>query len=220
MKATEYDIKIEKVVPKYREMLNLITFLLPFKKNAQIKLLDLGIGTGNLSFKILEQFPKAKIIGTDKDEEMLKVASKKLKKFSKHRIELIKADFSHFLPKEKYDAVVSLLSIHHLTNLQKRKLFRRIYQILKSKGIFVSGDFVISDSTFINRKSAKAEEEFMKSKGIKELGLLTSGGKIGAEDDIPTTVKNQIKWLKEAGFNETGCVWKYFNLAIYCGLKL
>lgn len=46
----------------------------------------------------------------------------------------------------------------------------------------------------------------MKSKGIREPGLLTSREKIGAEDDIPATINNQIKWLKNVGFNETDCV--------------
>ncbi len=220
-KATEYDIRIEKTIPKYREMQEVIVSLLPFKKNTSIKVLDLGIGTGNLALKPLQQFPKAKITGVDKDEEMLKIAFKKLKKFSS-KIELIKEDFSDFLPKGKYNAVISLLSIHHLTDSQKRRLFKKISQILKPKGVFVNGDFVVSDSNFINRKSAKIEEEFMKSQGIKEPGLLTlisSRAKICAEDDIPTTVENQIKWLKQVGFNEADCIWKYFNFAIYCGLK-
>jgi len=219
MKPPEYDIKIEKTIPKYQEIQDVIVSLLPFKKSAAIKVLDLGIGTGNLSLKVLKQFPKAKIVGIDKDGEMLKVASKKLKRLSP-KIELIKGDFSDSFLKRKYNAIISLLSIHHLTNFQKRKLFKQIYQNLKPKGIFVNGDFVISDSKYINGKSAEMEKEFMKSQGIKEPGLLISGGKICAEDDIPTTIENQIKWLKEAGFKEVDCAWKHFNYAICCGLKL
>lgn len=219
MKASEYDIKIKKTVPKYQEMQDVIVSLLPFKRNAPIKVLDLGIGTGNLSSTLLRQFPNAKIVGIDKDEEMLKIASKKLRRITS-KIKMIEGDFSSFLPEGKYDAVISLLSIHHLTDSQKRKLFERIYQILKSRGIFVNGDFVVSDFNFINRKSAKIEEAFMRSQGIKEPGLLTSGGKICAGDDIPTTVDNQTKWLKQVGFKEADCVWKYLNYAIYCGLKL
>lgn len=218
MKPPEYDIKIEKTIPKYQEMLSVIVSLLPFKKSAAIKVLDLGIGTGNLSLKVLKQFPKARIVGIDKDEKILKVATKKLKNLAP-KVELIKGDFGDFLPKGKYNAVISLLSIHHLTHFQK-KLFKRIYQNLKPRGIFINGDFIISDSKYINRENAKMEKEFMKSQGIKRLGLLTSGGKICAEDDFPTTIENQIKWLKQAGFKEIDCVWRYFNYAIYCGLKL
>jgi len=218
MKADKYDIKIEKAIPKYREMQDVIVSLLPFKRGVAIKILDLGIGTGNLSLKVLKQFPKAKIIGIDKDGEMLKVAAKKLRRLTS-KIELIKGDFGEFLPKGKYDAVISLLSIHHLKNSQKRRLFKKIYQNLKSGGIFVNGDFIISDSKYLNRKSAKMEKEFMKSQGIKGPGLLTSGGKICAEDDFPATIISQLKWLKQAGFKEVDCVWKYFNYTICFGLK-
>lgn len=218
MKVSEYDIKIEKWIPKYQEMQDIIVSLLSFKKNTPIKVLDLGIGTGNLSLKLLQRFPRAKIIGIDKDEEMLKVASKKLGRLAS-KVELIKGSFSDFPPKEKYDAVISLLSIHHLTDSQKRRLLKRIYQALKPRGIFINGDFVISDSNYVNKRSAKMEEEFMKSHGVKEPGLLSSGGKICAEDDIPTTIENQIKWLKQVRFKEVDCVWKYYNYAIYLGLK-
>lgn len=218
MKTSEYDIKIEKQIPKYREMQEVIASLLPFKKDASIRVLDLGIGTGNLSLKLLEKFPKADIVGIDKNKDVLKIALKKLRRLTP-KIKLAREDFSDFLPKGKYDVVVSLLSIHHLPDSQKRKLFKRIYQILKPKGIFVNGDFVISHSKYVNRKSAKIEKAFMESQGIKEPGLLTKKGEVCAGDDIPTTVENQIKWLKEAGFNEVDCPWKYFSYAICCGLK-
>jgi len=218
MKATEYDIKIEKQIPKYREMREVIVSLLPFKKDASIRVLDLGIGTGNLSLKLLQKFSKADIVGVDKDKDMLKIALKKLRRLTS-KIKLVRGNFGDFLPEGKYDAVVSLLSIHHLTDSQKRKLFKRIYQILKPKGIFANGDFVISHSKYVNRKSAKIEQAFMESQGMKEPGLLTRKGEVCAEDDIPTTVENQIKWLKEAGFNEVDCPWKYFSYAICCGLK-
>ncbi len=225
MKAREYNIKIKKAVPKYQEMIEIIVSLLPFKKKTKIKILDLGIGTGNLSLKVLQQFPKAEISGIDKNEKMLKIASKRLKRLSS-KIELIKEDFSSFLPKEKYDAIISLLAIHHLTDFQKRKLFKRIYQILKPKGIFINGDFILSNSDFINKKSVKIEEKFLKYQKVKKVTLLTLKsieGKICPESDacdIPTTLENQIKWLKQIGFKEVDSAWKYFAFAIYCGLKL
>ena len=51
MKATEYDIKIKKVIPKYQEMLNVIVSLIPFQKSASIRVLDLEIGTGKFIFE-------------------------------------------------------------------------------------------------------------------------------------------------------------------------
>jgi hypothetical protein len=39
------------------------------------------------------------------------------------------------------------------------------------------------------------------------------------EEDIPSSVEEQTKWLTEAGFSEVGCHWRYLNFAIFGGMK-
>jgi tRNA (cmo5U34)-methyltransferase len=38
-------------------------------------------------------------------------------------------------------------------------------------------------------------------------------------EDRPATVEQQIAWLNEIGFTDTGCHWRYFNYAIFGGRK-
>lgn len=219
MKPAEYDQNIEKYIPKYEEMQEVILEMLPFKQDVPIKILDLGIGTGNLAYKLFKRFPCAQLVGVDHNKEMLELATQKLQNFSS-RFTLTQEDIGNIsLESHQYDVVVSLLSIHHLTDPQKRGLFKKVYLGLRPKGVFINGDFVISESDIVNIKSAEMEKHFMLSQGLKEEGLLTSGGKVCAEDDIPATVENQLKWLRKAGFDETECVWRYFNYAICLGFK-
>jgi len=219
MKPAEYDRNIEKYIPKYEEMQEVILETLPFEKDDPIKILELGIGTGNLANKILKRFPHAQLVGVDHNKEMIELAAQKLQNFSP-RFTLAEEDISNIsLEAHQYNVAVSLLSIHHLTDSQKRGLFKKVYLALKPKGIFINGDFVISESEIVNIESAEMEKEFMLSQGVEEKGLLTSGGKVCAEDDIPATVENQLKWLRNAGFDETECVWRYFNYAICLGFK-
>ena len=49
-------------------------------------------------------------------------------------------DYNYELPKEDYDTVISALSIHHLENEEKKKLFSRIYDSLPTDGVFVNYD--------------------------------------------------------------------------------
>ena len=76
-----------------------------------------------------------------------------------------------------------------------------------------------ASTTSLDRLSAEMEKRFMLSQGMDEEGLLTSGGEICAEDDIPATMEDQLKWLRNAGFDEVECVWRYFNYAICLGFK-
>jgi tRNA (cmo5U34)-methyltransferase len=38
------------------------------------------------------------------------------------------------------------------------------------------------------------------------------------EEDIPSSVEEQTKWLAEAGFADAGCHWRYLNYAIFGGV--
>jgi len=39
------------------------------------------------------------------------------------------------------------------------------------------------------------------------------------EEDFPASVEDQIEWLKEAGFTDVGCHWRYMNFAIFGGRR-
>ena len=39
------------------------------------------------------------------------------------------------------------------------------------------------------------------------------------EGNNPSTVKDQLKWLSDAGFKAVDCVWKYYHIAVIVGLK-
>src|SRR3970282_2301611 len=84
-----------------------------------IHILDIGTGTANLAIAIKKRSPKAKILGIDPDEKILKIAKEKIKK-EKLDIKLIKA-FAQKLPfkKQSFDYVVSSFAVHHIPlNLQ------------------------------------------------------------------------------------------------------
>jgi tRNA (cmo5U34)-methyltransferase len=39
------------------------------------------------------------------------------------------------------------------------------------------------------------------------------------DEDKPAKVIDQIKWLEEIGFKKTDIIWKYYNFAVYGGMK-
>jgi len=38
--------------------------------------------------------------------------------------------------------------------------------------------------------------------------------------DKPSSLSEQLQWLKEAGFQDVDCYYKYFNFAVYSGKKV
>ncbi|MBN1325200.1 MAG: peptide chain release factor N(5)-glutamine methyltransferase [Alphaproteobacteria bacterium] len=80
------------------------------KKNEtnQIKILDLGTGTGCLVASIIKNLPNASGIGIDKSFFAVRVARKNIKNFGlKDKIKIIKNNFNSKLSIGKFDIIVS-----------------------------------------------------------------------------------------------------------------
>lgn len=87
------------------------------------KILDIGAGTGLLSAFLMERYPDASFTLIDISEKMLDVAKDRFKGNS--NVKYIVADYSKYSFVEKYDMVVSALSIHHLEDEEKQKLYKK-----------------------------------------------------------------------------------------------
>ncbi|HKQ17734.1 MAG TPA: class I SAM-dependent methyltransferase [Solirubrobacterales bacterium] len=87
--------------------------------------LDLGIGTGETSRRLLEAHPEARITGLDSSPEMV---------FRARRmgIEVRLARMEDPLPDGPWDLVIAVLSVHHLNAGQKQDLFRRVREQARS----------------------------------------------------------------------------------------
>lgn len=212
--ASKYDKMIEKIVPYYHEQHNIILSLMPFPKNHKIKVLDLGIGTGILSLLTLKHYPNSKVYGIDLSKNMIEVCKEQLKKF-KDRLILTCGDIEEINIDNDYDIIVAGLTIHHLTDKAKRNFFKKVYNSLKTGGVFIIRDLIKSESDKINERHYKLWCDFQQKNGIDYEKILENSH----EQDILATTENHIKWLKEAGFKDVDCVWKYYNFAIFIAYK-
>lgn len=81
------------------------------------EILDLGCGPGDVTFRIAQKFPKAKITAVDGSETMLNFAEERKKHemgFS-GRVNFVQAMIpSANIPKKSYDLILSTSFLHHL----------------------------------------------------------------------------------------------------------
>jgi len=103
-------------VPSFDALQEAAVAAVPF---APATVLDLGIGTGETSRRLLEAHPAARITGLDSSPEMV-FRARQL------GIEVRLARMEDPLPDGPWDLVIAVLSVHHLRSDQKRDLFRRV----------------------------------------------------------------------------------------------
>ena len=120
-------------VPRYDELQDQAVAAIPFPPQ---RVLELGIGTAETTRRILAAHPAAQITGLDSSPEMVFRARELLDDVQLARME-------DPLPDGPWDLVISVLSVHHLTDDQKQLLFRRVREHSRS---LVLGDVVKAET--------------------------------------------------------------------------
>lgn len=123
---------IHEEVPGYDELQDQAIAAIPF---APQRVLELGMGTGETTRRLLEAYPDAWVIGLDSSPDMVYRAREMYDDVQLARIE-------DPLPDGPWDLVIGVLSVHHLRAEQKRELFRRVREHSRA---LVIGDVVKAD---------------------------------------------------------------------------
>lgn len=213
----DYDQQIRRTIPFYDDALELLVAIVARTTTTPRRILDLGVGTGNLAGLLLGAFPDAYLTGIDIVPEFLEIAQRRLARF-RDRVELIEADIAgHEFP-AGVDIVVTAFVLHHTEDATKQRIYERICSSLTSGGCMVNADFVDSASQTFSRIFDDLRVRYMRESGLSE-------ERIGVEYvehrklERPLPMETQLEWLRSLGFTEVECFWKYLNLAIFGGLK-
>lgn len=202
--AEHYD-KIRKLlIPCFDELYNITKNLANSKKKAP-KILDLGAGTGLLAKFLFERYPESEYCLIDISEEMLKMAKNRFKGYENFKY--VVADYSKYDFKSSFDIIVSSLSLHHLEDEDKKEMYEKIYNMLNTDGIFLNADLVIGSTPKID---ANYQRNWMEK--ISESNLSEAQKKAVMERmklDKPATLENNMKWLKNCGFEDVDIYYRF-----------
>lgn len=193
------------------------------------RILDVGCGDGLLLAAILEAFPSSAGVGLDFSPPMLEQARGRLAGFG-NRTKLVEADLQapawRKAVQGPFDAIVSGFAIHHLTHARKRALYQELFDLLASGGLFVNCEHVSSPTPRIEELFNDAMADHLWQRR-QERGENVNRHQVLREflerpdraANICASVEEQCQWLRDIGFREVDCFWKYFELAIFGGAR-
>ena len=190
------------------------------------RILDLGCGDGIITQELFKVDNSILATLVDGSEDMLNSAKERLKEFK--NINYILASFQEILEKEilhqNFDFIVSSLAIHHLTMNEKTSLFKEVYDHLHPEGYFLNIDVVLSPDENLEKWYLLLWKEWIderkKSSGIEgdHFDDIIDRYK-NNKDNKPDTLKDQLKALKDIGFHDVDCSYKYGIFTMYGGRK-
>lgn len=167
------------------------------------RILDLGTGDGRLLALLKVERPTVSSVAVDFSPTMLEAVKTRFQDDS--TVEIINHNLDETLPEfDSFDAIVSSFAIHHLSHHRKRSLYVEIFNLLQPGGIFCNLEHVASPTVRLHEKFLKAI------------------GRTPSQDDpsnILLDVETQLKWLRNIGFEDVDCYWKWLELALLISFK-
>ncbi len=167
------------------------------------RILDLGTGDGRLLALLKLDRPQAQGVALDFSPTMLEAVRARFAEDSS--VQVIAHDLADPLPDlGLFDAIVSSFAIHHLADERKQALYAEIYQRLEAGGIFCNLEHVASPTPHLHAV-------FMRAISFEP------------ENEDPSNrlvaVEPQLQWLRDLGFEDVDCYWKWLEMALLIGIK-
>jgi len=177
--------------------------MLEFIPEKTRRILDLGTGDGRLLALVGERHPETEAVALDFSPAMLAEVRRRFANDS--RVTVVEHNMDASLPRlGQFDAVVSSFAIHHLVHERKRELYGEIFGMLNSGGVFCNLEHVSSPTP-------RLHEEFLHAIGYT------------VETEDPSNklldLETQLGWLREIGFTDVDCHWKWRELALMVGRR-
>ena len=215
--AGEYDGLRRKLIPCFDEFYGTVLNIIPFKKDKEFSVLDLGAGTGLLSSFVMDAFPNSRIVLMDVSPGMLAKAKERFAHFG-DRVSYINLDFNKDPIPGKFDLVVSALAIHHTSEDELQNIFGKIFDSLRKGAMFINADQTLGPSPEIEQIYQEYWLKNIRLNGCTEADVNAAIERMRA--DRTATLRTQLDFLEAAGFREVECWFKNFRFAVYSGRRL
>ena len=208
-----YDEAIRRFIPGYERLLAEASTAAAAVSPAHV--LDLGAGTGGLSEALLERGGIGAVELLDVDQEMLDHARERLA----HHGDRVRFTLQSFeKPFPVCNAIVASLALHHIPTLAaKRALYRRAFEALRSGGVLVNADCMMSLDSAARSSLYRGWADHMVAHGIAEARAWQHFEE-WAEEDTYFSLEQEIDAVRAAGFVAT-CMWEEGPMAVVVGAR-
>jgi tRNA (cmo5U34)-methyltransferase len=228
--VASYDADMEVMHPNRAKMVQIALDVLPFERGATLRALDLGIGTGFFTQRLLQRFPGSHVVAIDGAKAMVALAQARLKDLAR-QVDFRIGDFRQV--KElagsdaPFDFVYSAFALHHLNRTDKQAVVHESIELLRPGGWFLNADIVVAGQPQVEERiqqlrvagivarAAGKEDRFKDAQSTRR--YLDDLEK--RDGDQSQTMLDDLQTLKDAGLRDASVFWLEYREAVMGGRK-
>lgn len=210
--AASYDAMRRKLIPRFDDFYGTGLELLA-ELPGPLRILDLGAGTGLFAGIVKARFPDAAVHLSDASDGMMALARQRLGSVA--GISFSVEDMTARLPEGPWNAVISALAIHHLSDADKRALFARVRDMLKPGGWFINAEQVAGVDAVAEARQVRLWHDQIRAAGVSEDEVAAAADRM--KHDLSAPLEDQLHWLREAGFTQVDAPFRHWRFAVLVG---
>ncbi|GAA3951435.1 carboxy-S-adenosyl-L-methionine synthase CmoA [Allohahella marinimesophila] len=216
---------INRSVPGYSLMLELITLLAGRHAGQGARCYDLGCSLGASALAIAQGMKRhgndktARIVGLDNSAAMLTRCRQNVLRDAEAAamIELLEADICEHRY-EPSEFIVSNFTLQFVPPEKRPALLGRLYDSLQPGGAFFLAEKIRYDDSEVDRLMIEIHERFKRSRGYSELEIAAKRAALEAVL-LPESSETHISRLKDAGFSQVTECFRCLNFSAFLAIR-
>lgn len=219
--AEVFDDMLNRSVPFYRQVIEMIAGLLAESLGPGETVYDLGCSTGATVLELARRLKDLEIsfVGLDNSPAMLEKARRKISAFSGfENIRFVEQDLAALELADNAGAVIVNYTMQFIDPGIRPEFLEKIYKALRPGGLLILSEKVILSDSELNGKFIGLYQEFKRAQGYSELEIAK---KREALENvlIPLSTADNRQMLQDAGFTVVETFFQWFNFVSFLAVK-
>ncbi len=218
--ASCFEDMLERSIPQYQVMRN-ATFTIACRyAQRDTTIVDLGCSLGSAMAKLVEHFGvQNRYVGVEISQPMLQAARERFKGYIQTKVvDIRELDLRRDYPAENASVTLSILVLQFIPVEYRQRLVRKVWQHTLPGGAFVLVEKILGATADLDQFMVDCYYDLKRTNGYDQEEIerkrLSLEGVL-----VPLTAKGNTELLKQAGFSQIDCFWRWMNFAGWVAVK-
>jgi tRNA (cmo5U34)-methyltransferase len=218
--TTVFENMLSRSIPQYEVMRRACFEVACRYVQPDTTILDLGCSRGEAIASLLDRYKEQNhFVGVEVSEPMLEAARERFREdIERGRVEILSMDLRREYPEVEASVTLSVLTLQFTPIEYRQRIVAEVYRHTREGGVFLLVEKILGASAEIDEVLVETYYGLKREQGYSEEEIerkrLSLEGVL-----VPVTARWNEELLRDAGFRQVDCFWRWMNFAGWVALK-